>query len=95
MKKRIVCYGDSNTWGYDAITDGRFPDEVRWTGKLQEKLGAEYTVIEEGLCGRTAVFEDPLNEGLNGLPYLYPCLMSHGPIDYLVIMFVCFCSGRF
>lgn len=86
MKKRIVCYGDSNTWGYDAITDGRFPDEVRWTGKLQEKLGAEYTVIEEGLCGRTAVFEDPLNEGLNGLPYLYPCLMSHGPIDYLVIM---------
>ena len=47
MKKRIVCYGDSNTWGYDAITDGRFPDEVRWTGKLQEKLGAEYTVIEE------------------------------------------------
>ncbi|MFR0962663.1 MAG: hypothetical protein ACLSGB_12965 [Dorea sp.] len=52
-----MCYGDSNTWGYDAITDGRFPDEVRWTGKLQEKLGAEYTVIEEGLCGRTAVLK--------------------------------------
>ena len=51
--KQILCFGDSNTWGYDAITDGRFPDEVRWTGKLQEKLGAEYTVIEEGLCGRT------------------------------------------
>lgn len=38
MKKRIVCYGDSNTWGYDAITNGRFSDEVRWTGKLQKKL---------------------------------------------------------
>lgn len=86
MRKRIVCYGDSNTWGYDAVTDGRFPEEVRWTGKLQELLGEEYCIIEEGLCGRTTVFEDPLNEGLNGLTYLYPCLMSHGPLDLLVIM---------
>lgn len=86
MKKRIVCFGDSNTWGYDAVSDGRFPEEVRWTGKLQKLLGDEYVIIEEGLCGRTTVFEDPLNEGLNGLAYLYPCLMSHGPIDYLVIM---------
>ncbi|MDO4265877.1 MAG: SGNH/GDSL hydrolase family protein [Eubacteriales bacterium] len=85
-KKRIVCFGDSNTWGYDAVTNGRFPDEVRWTGKLQEILGDKYTVIEEGLSGRTTVFEDPLNEGLNGLSYLYPCLMSHAPVDYLIIM---------
>ena len=86
MRKRIVCYGDANTWGYDAVTDGRFPEDVRWTGKLQQLLGDSYCVIEEGLCGRTTVFEDPLNEGLNGLSYLYPCLMSHGPLDYLVIM---------
>lgn len=74
MKKRILCYGDSNTWGYDAFTDGRFPDEVRWTGQLASFLGQEYTVIEEGLCGRTTVFEDPLNEGMSGLSYLYPCI---------------------
>lgn len=86
MKKRIVCFGDSNTWGYDAVTGGRFPDEVRWTGVLQEILGAGYDVIEEGLCGRTTVFEDPLNEGLSGLEYLLPCLMSHSPAAYLVIM---------
>ncbi len=86
MRKRIVCYGDSNTWGYDAVTNGRFPEEIRWTGRLQALLGEEFCVIEEGLCGRTTVFEDPLNEGLNGLAYLYPCLMSHGPLDYLVIM---------
>ena len=86
MKKRIVCFGDSNTWGYDALTDGRFPDDVRWTGRLRELLGNGYTVIEEGLCGRTSVFEDPLNEGMNGLTYLNPCLMSHSPIDYLIIM---------
>ena len=43
---------------------------MRYVGQenLQKKLGTEYTIIEEGLCGRTAVFEDPLNEGLNGTP---------------------------
>lgn len=86
MKKRILCFGDSNTWGYDAASGGRFSENVRWTGKLQELLGDEYTVIEEGLCGRTTVFEDPLNEGLCGLTYISPCLMSHSPIDYLIIM---------
>ncbi len=86
MKKRILCYGDSNTWGYDAFTDGRFPDEVRWTGQLASFLGQEYTVIEEGLCGRTTVFEDPLNEGMSGLSYLYPCMMSHSPLDFMVVM---------
>lgn len=86
MKKRILCLGDSNTWGYDAETNGRFPDDVRWTGRLSERLGDSYTVIEEGLSGRTTVFEDPLNEGMSALPYLYPCLMSHGPLDYMVVM---------
>lgn len=86
MKTRIVCFGDSNTWGYDAVSDGRFPDEIRWTGRLQEELGSSYTVVEEGLCGRTTVLHDPLNEGMCGLEYLYPCLMSHAPVDDLVIM---------
>lgn len=86
MKKRIICFGDSNTWGYDAVTDGRFAEEVRWTGRLKEILGPAYDVVEEGLCGRTTVFEDPLNEGLCGLSYLHPCLMTHSPVDYLVIM---------
>lgn len=86
MKKRIVCYGDSNTWGYDACTGGRFSEEIRWTAKLQAILGDRYAVVEEGLCGRTTVFDDPLNEGLNGLAYLLPCLMSHAPIDYLILM---------
>lgn len=85
-KKRIVCFGDSNTWGYDAVTGGRFGDDIRWTGVLRKALDEQYTVIEEGLCGRTSVFDDPLNEGLNGITYLYPCLMSHSLIDYLVIM---------
>ena len=51
--KNILCYGDSNTWGYDAETALRFPPEVRWTGRLQALLGPEYRVLESGLNGRT------------------------------------------
>ena len=86
MEKRILCFGDSNTWGYDAYSGGRFARDVRWTGVLQNTLAKDYHIIEEGLCGRTTVFDDPLNEGLNGFRYLLPCLQSHLPIDMLIIM---------
>ena len=77
MKKRIVCFGDSNTWGYDVETDARFPEDVRWTGRLQRLLGENYIIIEEGLCGRTTVFEDPIHEGMNGLAYLCQIGRAH------------------
>lgn len=86
MKKHIVCFGDSNTHGYCAVTNGRFDENQRWTCLLQKKLGEEYLVLEEGLSGRTTSFCDPLFEGLSGLDYLYPCLMSHEPVDLLIIM---------
>lgn len=57
--KQILCFGDSNTWGYDGESRKRLPWGVRWTSLLQEKLNQEeYRIIEEGLCGRTTVFED-------------------------------------
>lgn len=93
MKKHILCLGDSNTHGYCAdpadCADGalaRFNEEERWTRLLQKALGEDYLVVEEGLSGRTTVFEDPLYEGLDALHYLYPCLKSHEPISLLVIM---------
>ncbi len=86
MKKHIVCFGDSNTHGYCAETNGRFDENERWTCLLQKKLGEEYLVLEEGLSGRTTTFRDPVYEGLSGLDYLYPCLMSHEPVDLLIIM---------
>lgn len=51
MSKRILCFGDSNTWGYDGQTGLRFAEDVRWTGVLQSLLGPEYTVLEEGQNG--------------------------------------------
>ena len=65
--KQVLCFGDSNTWGYDGESRKRLPWGVRWTSLLQEKLNKEeYRVIEEGLCGRTTVFEDPLRDGRKG-----------------------------
>lgn len=84
--RKIVCFGDSNTHGYNAKTMGRFSEEERWPCLLGKYLGEEYIVAEEGLEGRTACFEDPLFEGLCGLQYIYPCMMTHKPIDLLIIM---------
>lgn len=86
MKRHIVCLGDSNTHGYCARTNGRFDENERWTCLLGKKLGEDYLVIEEGLSGRTTCFSDPIHEALSGLDYIYPCLMSHEPVDLLVIM---------
>lgn len=80
--KRILCYGDSNTWGYEGGTANRYPDNVRWTGLLKEATG--HTIIEEGLNGRTTVFDDALTPGANGLTYLLPCLKSHAPLDMVI-----------
>ena len=86
--KTILCYGDSNTWGYIPGTGNRYPRQVRWTGVLQNLLGEKFHVIEEGLNGRTTVMDDPTRIAKNGLPYLRPCLDSHAPIDLVVLMLV-------
>ena len=84
--KNVLCYGDSNTWGYDPATRTRYPADVRWTGVLASRLGAEYHVVEEGLNGRTTRWDDPIETGRNGLTYLRPCIESHQPLDVIVIM---------
>ena len=82
----VLCYGDSNTWGYDPATRARYPPHVRWTGVLAARLGAEYRVVEEGLNGRTTRWDDPIELGRNGLVTLRPCIDSHQPLDLIVIM---------
>ena len=92
MKKHIVCLGDSNTHGYCAdpadCADGgiRFNESERWTRLLQQELGEDYLVVEEGLSGRTTCFTDPLHEGMSALDYITPCLKSHEDVDLLIIM---------
>ncbi len=85
--KTILCYGDSNTWGYDPVSEDRYPLAQRWVSVLARELGPEYQVIAEGLNGRTTVWPDPVEgEYKSGKSYLLPCLESHHPIDLVVLM---------
>jgi lysophospholipase L1-like esterase len=86
MSRTIVCFGDSNSWGYVPGTDGeRFGRDVRWPALLAVALDGDAEVVAEGLNGRTATIESPVEEGRNGLPYLVPCLRSHAPVDLLIV----------
>jgi lysophospholipase L1-like esterase len=84
--KTILCYGDSNTYGYIPETGMRYPRNIRYPGVLQSLLGEEYTVIEEGCNGRTTIYDDPIDGWKNGLDYLQPCLYSHKPVNIVILM---------
>ena len=95
-RRRLLCFGDSNTYGWEgslAAPTRRYPPNIRWTGRLAALLGPDWEVIEEGLGGRT--LRDKVTEG-SGIPvpgaglsardYLPACLLSHLPLDAVVIM---------
>ncbi len=96
--KTILCYGDSNTFGWNPISfdpldtpvvlgQHRLDKNKRWTGVMASELGEQYHIIEEGLPGRTTVWSDPVEgEDKNGEKYLLPCLLSHAPIDLVLLM---------
>lgn len=92
--KTILCYGDSNLRGFVPGTfnsetglSKRFPKHQRWTGILQDLLGNQYDVIEEGLNGRTTNLDEingrPYRNGLKHLPMM---LESHFPIDLVIFL---------
>lgn len=84
MTKRILCFGDSNTWGYNAKDGSRYSQDIRWTGRLA-KLLPQSTIIEEGLNGRTTQTDYKDRKGKHGLNYLYPCMDSHSPVDLVTL----------
>ena len=85
--KQILCFGDSNTYGLIPRKGGRYEWTVRWTGILNEKLGVDdYHVIEEGLCGRTTIFDDPLRDYRNGFKLLPAVLETNENPDVIVLM---------
>ncbi|MDF1654802.1 MAG: GDSL-type esterase/lipase family protein [Coxiellaceae bacterium] len=93
-KKRILCFGDSNTWGFmpgsidrETLALQRYSSAVRWTGQLQSQLGDDYAVIEEGLNGRTtdAVYQR-LPYARDALSQINPIIYSQAPLDLVIIM---------
>lgn len=94
--KRILIYGDSNTWGYDstryipeADAFQRMDETQRWPARVQRQLGPEYLVIEDALNGRTLVWDDPYMPNRNGLQGLRVALDAHAPLDLAVLQLGC------
>ena len=91
--KNILCFGDSNTWGYDPATQTRFSKDIRWTGVLQQLLGSNYNVIEEGLNGRTTNVNEKQDHGLgyfrpfrSAMDLLSILIETNSPLDLIVVM---------
>jgi lysophospholipase L1-like esterase len=86
--KRVLCFGDSNTWGYIPGTKHeRYPANIRWTGVLQQSLGDDFEIIEEGLNSRGIIKGDsrPGKEQRSAMEYILACLDSHDLLDHVVI----------
>jgi lysophospholipase L1-like esterase len=85
--KTILAFGDSLTWGYNASTGMRMAYEDRWPNVLQAGLANKARMIEEGMNGRTTVYDDStVDEERNGAVALPIALKSHQPLDLLIIM---------
>lgn len=80
----ILCFGDSNTFGTNP-SGGRWSYEDRWTGILSGLLGPSFHIIEEGMGGRTTVFDDPLEPNRCGKQFLPVALQSHRPLDLVIV----------
>jgi lysophospholipase L1-like esterase len=83
--RTVVCFGDSNTHGWENSV-GRLGRDARWPGVLRLELGPGWDVVEDGLGGRTASVDDPFSEYRNGRHQLLPCLWAHAPVDLVAIM---------
>ncbi|HSW68864.1 MAG TPA: SGNH/GDSL hydrolase family protein [Gammaproteobacteria bacterium] len=92
MGRTILCYGDSNTWGYvpldfskEITAIQRYPRHARWPGVLQKFLGEKFHIVEEGLNSRTTNLDYQIPPDRNGKTYLPSCLYSHAPIDLVIL----------
>lgn len=92
MARTLLCFGDSNTHGTPPMPERvlpyeRYGHDIRWPCIAGAELGADWTVVEEGLPGRTAQFDDPvMGPHMNGQLGLKIALNSHGPLDLIALM---------
>ena len=83
--KKIICYGDSNTFGYNPKDSSRFDKNTRWTSVLQNNLGFKYDVINEGMCDRTGFVNNPKGF-LYSAPKHFPDFIAKSDnIDLLIL----------
>lgn len=81
--KKILCYGDSNTYGFNPEDSSRFNENIRWSGILKNNL-KNFEVIEQGLNNRTAIVKNPNNTEFNSSKHIVNFLETN-KIDLLIL----------
>jgi lysophospholipase L1-like esterase len=81
----ILCYGDSNTWGFDPRDGSRLPEDIRWPGVLRRCLGRRFSIVEDGLNGRTLCSFGMEGDPLNGSAHLIGAVKAYDHLDLTII----------
>lgn len=83
--KKILCFGDSNTYGFVPQKCNRYSKNERWSGILADLLGDEYEILEEGMNNRTGFYKNPESVKHCALEYLPIYLQNHRDIDICIL----------
>ena len=83
--KKIICYGDSNTFGYNPKNNSQFDENTSWTSLLQKNLGSEYEVINEGMCDRTGFVNNPKGFLFSAQKHFPKFISKTDDIDLLIL----------
>lgn len=83
--KKILCYGDSNTFGFNPQNCTRYDKNTRWSGILSKLLENKFEIIEEGMNNRTGFFKNPEGLKQSGSEYLPIYLQNHKDIDICIL----------
>ncbi len=63
--KKILCFGDSNTYGYNPLNGERFQENERWTGIFKQLCKSDFEVVEDG-CNNRKCFSELAINNMNG-----------------------------
>ena len=80
--KKVLCFGDSNTYGFVPEKCTRYDKNTRWTGVLQALCGSDFSIIEGGCNNRTAFVDNPAGVEQTG----YKILPEYFTKDYFDIV---------
>lgn len=80
--KKVLCFGDSNTYGFVPEKCTRYDKNTRWTGVLQALCGSDFSIIEGGCNNRTAFVDNPAGAEQTG----YKILPEYFTKDYFDIV---------
>ena len=83
--KKIICYGDSNTFGFNPKDGSRFDENIRWTSVLQKNLYPDYKIINEGACDRTGFADNPKGFLFSAQRHFPKMLSKTNDIDLIVL----------